>query len=495
MKSTNLAFNLVLSLLCIIFFVLSSCKTDEPANLPTVTTVLSVTDITATTAKAGGSVTDDKGLAIISKGTCWSTSPTPTIQSNTKTLDGSGKGDFVSILTGLTSGTIYYVRAYCTYSSGTVYGNEISFTTSTTLTQPKVSKTINVRFAGELSTLLSTSEKSTITDLTVTGIIDARDVKWLRDKITNLSFLDLSLVTIQAYTGTGGTANISGTYPSNEMPESSFYDPSNFSGNNTLKSVLLPNSITSIGKYAFDDCRTLISIPIPNLVKLIGDGAFWGCEILSNVVLPNTVTSIGYRTFAGCAKIQSLTIPTSVITIKEGAFMSTGITNITIPNSVTTIGQDAFSNCGNLTSANLLCLITVLDNSIFRNCTSLKNVTIPNTVTSFGNYCFDRCPNLTSFVIPNSVVSIGYNVFYSCSGLKSITIGKSVTSIGQGAFSGCSGLTSIYAYPTTPVILSSSSPIFDNVNKSTCRLYVPSASLSAYQVAIQWRDFYDIVKM
>jgi hypothetical protein len=102
---------------------------------------------------------------------------------------------------------------------------------------------------------------------------------------------------------------------------------------------------------------------------------------------------------------------------------------------------------------------------------------------------------LTSVTIPNSVTSIGDEAFYGCSGLTSVTIGNSVTSIGDQAFRGCSRLTSIYAYPTIPVDLSSSLWVFDGVNTSTCTLYVPKGSLSAYQTANQWKAFTHIVEM
>ena len=88
-----------------------------------------VTSITASTAIFGGEITDDKNAPITARGVCWSTSPNPTII-NTHTLDGTGLGSFTSNITGLIGGTTYYVRAYATNFAGTVYGNEVSFTTT-----------------------------------------------------------------------------------------------------------------------------------------------------------------------------------------------------------------------------------------------------------------------------------------------------------------------------------------------------------------------------
>ncbi len=97
-------------------------------GLPSLTTS-AVTSITATTAISEGNITNDGGAAITVRGVCWSTTTNPTI-ANSKTTEGTGMGSFVSNLTGLTSNTTYYVRAYATNSAGTAYGNEVSFKTS-----------------------------------------------------------------------------------------------------------------------------------------------------------------------------------------------------------------------------------------------------------------------------------------------------------------------------------------------------------------------------
>jgi hypothetical protein len=103
-------------------------------TLPTVTTA-AVTNINQTTATSGGNVTSDGGTTVTARGVCWSTSPNPTITTCSHTTDGSGTGTFISNITGLTAGTLYYIRAYATNSAGTAYGNGQSFTT---LTLPSV---------------------------------------------------------------------------------------------------------------------------------------------------------------------------------------------------------------------------------------------------------------------------------------------------------------------------------------------------------------------
>ena len=97
---------------------------------PTLTTI-TITEVSLTSAKSGGTILSDGGDPISAKGVCWSTSANPTVDSS-KSSDGAGNATFVSALTGLTSGDTYYYRAYATNSVGTGYGNEFSFTTTCT---------------------------------------------------------------------------------------------------------------------------------------------------------------------------------------------------------------------------------------------------------------------------------------------------------------------------------------------------------------------------
>jgi uncharacterized protein (TIGR02145 family) len=108
-----------------------SCKKNERQPVPPDVTTVPVTEILYTTATSGGIVTNDGGDQIVAKGVCWGTSSVPTIE-NSRTADGIGTGTYASSITGLTSGTLYYLRAYASNSMGTTYGSERSFKTHVT---------------------------------------------------------------------------------------------------------------------------------------------------------------------------------------------------------------------------------------------------------------------------------------------------------------------------------------------------------------------------
>ena len=211
-----------------------------------------------------------------------------------------------------------------------------------------------------------------------------------------------------------------------------------------LTSIEIPNSVTSIGEGAFKYCHRLTSIEIPNSVTSIGDEAFWNCDGLTSIEIPNSVTSIGERAFYECSGLTSIEIPNSVTSIGRSAFAyCSGLTSIVIGNSVTSIGLDAFYKCSGLTSIVIPNSVTSIGNSAFSGCSGLTSIVIPNSITSIGSSVFRSCSGLTSVVIPNSVTSIEGSAFYGCTGLTSILIPNSVTSIGGSAFYGCTGLTSI----------------------------------------------------
>lgn len=224
-----------------------------------------------------------------------------------------------------------------------------------------------------------------------------------------------------------------------------------------LASVTIPNSVTTIGNYAFSQCENLTSATIGSSVATIGEYAFTSSG-LTSITIPNSVTSIGNYAFYYCTSASSATIGTSVATIGESAFsMCSGLTTVTIPPSVTSIGGRAFNSCTGMTSVKIsdmeawCCIDFGNDPSnplryahnLYLNDTKVTSLSIPSSVSAIKSYTFYGGTCFTSVTIPNSVTSIGISAFQNCSGLKSLTIPASVTSISSYSFNGCSGLTSL----------------------------------------------------
>jgi len=219
----------------------------------------------------------------------------------------------------------------------------------------------------------------------------------------------------------------------------------------TDTNVTIPNSVTSIGEYAFYNCSGLTSVTIPNSVTSIGYYAFYGCSGLTYITIPNSVTSIGNAAFYGCSNLDSVTIPNSVTTIGNFAFRNcTSLTSIIIPNSVTSIGNSTFADCSSLNLITIPNSVTSIGEYAFSGCSNLDSVTIPNSVTTIGRGAFYNCTSLTSIIIPNSVIYISHYAFQNCHSLGSVTIPNSVTYIGIQAFKGCSNLREVISLANTP---------------------------------------------
>jgi VCBS repeat-containing protein/autotransporter-associated beta strand protein len=164
-----------------------------------------------------------------------------------------------------------------------------------------------------------------------------------------------------------------------------------------LTSVTIPDSVTSIGSYAFSSCKLLTAVTIPDSVTSIGQGAFEQCSELTAVTIPDAVTSIGESAFNTCSKLTAVTIGESVTTIGISAFVfCTALTAVIIPDSVTYIGDMAFYN------------------GIYGDAGQMTALTIGAGVTHIGSRAFELS-SLTAVTIPASVTYIGEGAFFIAS--------------------------------------------------------------------------------
>lgn len=152
--------------------------------------------------------------------------------------------------------------------------------------------------------------------------------------------------------------------------------------------VVIPDTVKSIGEYAFSSLINLKEIQIPDSVTSIGASAFRGCTALTSAVIPDSVTTIANSVFNGCSSLVSVTIPESVTSIGDYAFSGcTALTEINIPQGVTEIGSSAFSRCKSLVSVTFPAGVTEIPYAVLESCDALVSVTILNPECSF---CPDR---------------------------------------------------------------------------------------------------------
>lgn len=302
----------------------------------------------------------------------------------------------------------------------------------------QVSKTVYLTAAGTLSTVLTADELNTVTNLTLSGSMDARDFNILRNQMPVLSEINLREAIIIAYTEEQGKYLPPIIFPANTIPDFAF------SYKTSLVSVLLPESLTALGKYCFASCSPLNTVEIPSSVTSIGANSFDGCSELTSLAIPSSVTNIGAYAFRYCSKLASVDIPSAVTVIEKGTFSyCTSLDTLAIPSSVSKIGAYAFTNCTKLTSAVIPSSVDTIGAHAFDHCTGITSVSISSSVAFIGAYAFRYCENLSAAVIPLKVTSIEEGVFSNCTKLTSVSIPSSVTSIGKAAFLDCSNLISI----------------------------------------------------
>lgn len=343
-------------------------------------------------------------------------------------------------------------------------------------------KTVEVKTVGTLSKLLADYDKTTITDLTVIGNLNDKDIATL-EKLPNLAVLDMEHVNLKAFPVLfyEKTSLISIKLPLTLKTIRN----SSFRGCSNLTSITIPDSVTSIEAYAFIDCNSLTGVYITDIAKWCAIEFYWGSS--------NPLVYAQNLYLNGELITDELVIPDSVTSIESNVFSNySRLTSVTIPDSVTSIGRSAFSNCSSLTNVTIGNGVTTIGNAAFQYCSSLTSITIPDSVTSIGERAFEDCRGLTSVTIGNGVTTIGHYAFYGCSGLTSVTIGSGVTSIERYAFVAAMPRTiNIYCKAKTPPTAKDS--IFNGWGLST--LYIPTGCKEAYAAADEWKKAKEIIEI
>ncbi|MBR5727187.1 MAG: leucine-rich repeat domain-containing protein, partial [Muribaculaceae bacterium] len=299
------------------------------------------------------------------------------------------------------------------------------------------------------------------------------------------------------------------------------------------KNTTIPNSVTTIGDYAFLNCSGLTSIGIPNNVTSIGKRAFCYCTGLTSVSIGSSVTSIADDAFYQCTDLTSISIPNSVKSIGQNSFYyCSSLSNLKLGNGLTTFGLYAFKNCNTLTEvhseikdlfdfpANVFQNVNLSNCTLYvpqgmhdeylihamwgrfgriieeiplrydiisendRNCEVVHDeysgpIIVPETtiinevtyhVVGIGEEAFANC-NVTEVSLPHGLEYINSGAFNGCRSVKSITIPREVEYIGEEAFASCDSLTTM--------VVESGNSVYDSREGCNAIIHTSSNTLVA----------------
>ena len=326
-----------------------------------------------------------------------------------------------------------------------------------------------------------------------------------------------------------------------------------FSGCTALTEIAIPDAVTTIGTGTFSGCTKLTKVVLGNGVKSLGEKIFYGCTSLTQVTLGTNVTTIGNMAFSGCTALSQITLPESVISIGESTFSGcSALTEIILPNSVRLIGENAFSGCSALEKVTFGSSVRIIAGRAFSGCKALTEMTLlatvpptvsentfdgvsrtipvyvpkgsletyrtanvwkefllkePPFVVDYLKYCVIDPEALTAEVIgyvdvPTGTLSIpatvthdekeykvtviGKEAVKGCRALTELTLPATLTAVGEMAFAECTALAEMTVLATVPPTVTENT--FDSVSR-TIPVYVPAASLAAYQEAEGWKEF------
>lgn len=322
-----------------------------------------------------------------------------------------------------------------------------------------------------------------VNHLTVSGTINATDIESIKNSSPSLITLDLSGVDMK------------------DIPNGFM------SGKTSFTQVVLPSNAETIGENAFYNCKRMKEITLPESVKEIKYRAFYNTA-LSTIVLPEGLTRLGSYVFNDCYYLESVNIPAGITGIEEGTFNScralksielpekvayinnyafegcSALTSVTFPNNMTNINYHAFYGCSSLASLTLPQELTVIGGEAFRGCSALTALEIPSKVTTIGANAFMDCDRLKTVSVDGNIRSIESEAFYSCNNLESVTLSGTLLQCGSAVFSYCGNLKSVTIQALFPPKASN-----ELAPNDACVLYAPEWTMDKYKLATGWSGF------
>lgn len=366
---------------------------------------------------------------------------------------------------------------------------------------------LNVATPGNLKMLLSKDHLKGVTNLTLSGLLNAQDFMLMRDSMEVLSVLDIRQVTCSDYM----QSNDPNT---SVIPMSAFNTMTG--GKKTLTDIYLPLNTFVIGYSAFGGCSNLRFVNFQECTKLSTIlGSSFTNTSLKSIVMPaslkqleqsfsnntslesvdlsaTSLKTIPSYCFGSCNKLMSVSMPVTLETIESSAFQSCSALktiDLSVCKSLSTIGATAFSYCYLLQTVSIPVSLKILGESAFTGCSVLKSIDLSGctSLLSIEQNTFSSCNSLSSVKLPNTLQSIGVHAFYSCNIVGTIDLPATLKTIGNEAFFNNYRLFFCKIDATIPPVIGSS--VFPTTMSA---VFVPTESVVAYEAAAGWLD-YEIV--
>lgn len=237
------------------------------------------------------------------------------------------------------------------------------------------------------------------------------------------------------------------------------YDSDVPNAENILKSIVFPESLVSIGNWAFRSCKALTNVIIPKNVAEIGTGAFNGCTGLTTATINGPVTELN-QTFNGCTNLET----------------------VTLPETIEVIGGNTFNGCAKLTSLDFS-HVKKIGNEAFAD-TGLTSFIGADELTEIGENAFQECPNLQTVIYPEGIGTVPYAAFVGCTALNTVILPGDIREIGSGAFYGAfaSG-GSLVMQGTAAPSLAEMAFNDESTTPESLTVYYPAEAQEAYETA------------
>lgn len=255
----------------------------------------------------------------------------------------------------------------------------------------------------------------------------------------------------------------------------------------SLTSVNIPDNVEAIEQYAFSQVKQLQEVHLPDSLTSLGRYAFEKCRSLRTVKIPTKLKEIPWYAFDGCKSLQSVELHDSITSFGDYSFRSCDLREITLPKSTTWVGGYAFNGNSNLSKVTLNEGLIDIWAYAFQD-TAIDTLNCPSTLRNIYNAAFAGCRNLRQINLNEGLTRIEV---YALANNKAteIVLPSSLEYCSQSAFDDCNSLVTIEARSVMPPNTDGGCPL-TGTDLTKAALYVPVWSLSEYQLATGWNQFY-----